>query len=157
MLDNNGSERLTHLVIAAPPFNPKDVKMVPFEGVRPQPGKLLRKSVQVMALDGVRVSELLTRREREMTSISVALGELKPSQRSPLHKHAASDEAYFILEGDGVVTSGELHEQIGKDTLISVPKTNKHGLENNGKSRLRVLAFESPPYKEEDFYPIETA
>jgi quercetin dioxygenase-like cupin family protein len=73
------------------------------------------------------------------------LSEIAPGTRShPPHIHAGV-EAFFVLEGEGVVeVLGERHALKANEGIILDPGI-LHGLENTGTTRMRYLVIISKP------------
>ncbi len=155
MLENTGWNALSHLVIAAPPFNAQDVMLLEEKNyARPAPTELLRRNNKIVALDGATVTELLTEQEQQLTKVSLAIGELEAQRKAHPHIHNEAEEVYYLLDGIGTVTVGETTGTVGEDHLVYVPRHSRHALENRGTVlRLQALCISSPPYNDRDFVP----
>ena len=149
-LKNIGSENLEHLVIAIPPFTPQDVHLL--ENRKSYNPKVLnREKERFAALDGAVVEELNSKEEREALGLSFALGTLTKERKGKIHHHNISEEIYYVISGEGKIHLDGFRGEIKKDTLIFIPKTIKHGLENTGDKDLEILCIANPPYQENDF------
>lgn len=69
------------------------------------------------------------------------ISEIAPGTRAhPPHTHEAV-EAFFVLEGQGVVeVAGERHE-VGPNEAIILDARQWHGLENTGTTRMRYMVI----------------
>ena len=153
---HNDDQRLAHLVLASPPFNPKDVILMENDDyVKSPPKKFLRRIPTIVAQDGATIKELLTEEEIKITGISLALGGLDKGRKAVMHRHEEAEEVYYIVGGKGKVTIGKLTQDISPDTVAYVPRGTNHSLENlSTDSKLTVLCISSPPYKDKDFIPV---
>lgn len=69
---------------------------------------------------------------------------LEPRQVLKLHKHPATDELFYLIEGRGQFTVGK--EQIVADSGAAVygPANVPHGLVNSGDKQLVMISVQSP-------------
>ncbi len=68
----------------------------------------------------------------------------KPSQILPYHKHPASDELFYIVEGSGEFTVGNDKVMIGPTSAVYGPADVFHGLVNSGDKDMVVISVQSP-------------
>ena len=66
--------------------------------------------------------------------------EVDPGMRIPLHTHTA-DEVFVVLEGEGIVTSGERRWAASSGAIAVAPAFEQHGWENTGSQTLRIVGF----------------
>jgi quercetin dioxygenase-like cupin family protein len=66
--------------------------------------------------------------------------EVDPGKRIPLHTHT-SEEVFVVLEGEGVVTSGDRQWAASAGSIAVAPAFEKHGWENTGSETLRIVGF----------------
>jgi quercetin dioxygenase-like cupin family protein len=66
-----------------------------------------------------------------------------PVARAPEHFHTY-DEVIYVLDGEGIFHSGELHEPLGPGSCIQLPARTVHCLENTGDAVMRVVAVFRP-------------
>ena len=66
--------------------------------------------------------------------------EVDPGKRIPLHTHTA-DEVFVVLEGEGVVTSGDRQWAASAGAIAVAPAFERHGWENIGSETLRIVGF----------------
>ena len=71
---------------------------------------------------------------------------LRPGQAQAVHKHAGEDKCYFVLEGEGVVTSGETTYPVRPGQIVLCPAGADHGVEAppDAAGDLRLLVFMAP-------------
>jgi mannose-6-phosphate isomerase-like protein (cupin superfamily) len=69
----------------------------------------------------------------------------EPGQEHTPHAHAGQDKLYFILEGSGVVTVGDLAETLSAGDAAFAPSGVMHSIHNSGPDRLVVMAVLAPP------------
>lgn len=72
---------------------------------------------------------------------------LEPGQSQPIHAHEEADKFYFILEGQGSFTIGDVQQQAEAGTLVVAPASVPHGVRNDGQARLSLLVAIAPPIK----------
>ena len=71
---------------------------------------------------------------------------LSPGQHLPPHTHAASDLMLFVVEGSGVLDTGDGTEAIAAGTLAYYRGDEELRVINDGDSGLTLLAFLAPPF-----------
>jgi len=62
----------------------------------------------------------------------------------PVHRHLHMDEAFYVLEGSGVVTLNDVGHPFDKGATIFIPANVWHGFENS-EHELLLLWLMSPP------------
>lgn len=65
-------------------------------------------------------------------------------QELPLHRHEASDEFFYVLEGEGLFSVGEEKLVVKAGIACVAPCGVMHGIKNSGKARLAVLSLQAP-------------
>jgi quercetin dioxygenase-like cupin family protein len=65
-------------------------------------------------------------------STNVALGtqQVMAGSGIPVHRHLKMDEAFWVLEGSGVVTLDDVPHPFEKGATILIPRNTWHGFEN---------------------------
>jgi mannose-6-phosphate isomerase-like protein (cupin superfamily) len=81
-------------------------------------------------------------RELIQTEITQFVGSIPPG-RAPDHFHLY-EEVLCILQGSGVVWSGDSNSPIGPGSCVYLPPRQPHCLENTGSSELRLLGVFYP-------------
>jgi mannose-6-phosphate isomerase-like protein (cupin superfamily) len=74
---------------------------------------------------------------------------MKPGGIQHIHSHAP-EQAYYILEGNGLMTVDSERQTVQAGDCIFFPAFAKHGLENTGKSILRYLSAASPSFTRDE-------
>jgi len=70
----------------------------------------------------------------------VTLRNFEPGQESALHIHPENAHWIYVLEGEGLVLTGEGSDlPIKAGQFLIVPRDTLHGLRNTGKGRLSYL------------------
>jgi mannose-6-phosphate isomerase-like protein (cupin superfamily) len=83
---------------------------------------------------------------------SVAEAMLESGQATERHYHAESEEAYFILEGEGDMELDGESATVRAGDAIPIPAGSWHRLKNTGSEPLRLLCTCAPPYRHEDTF-----
>ena len=73
-------------------------------------------------------------------NFAMRLFEMEPGGYSPLHSHSWEHEV-FILEGEGLVVSGNEEKKFKIGDAILLPPKEKHQLKNNSKKLVKFLCF----------------
>jgi len=81
--------------------------------------------------------------------ITTTLVEMEKGGRQHIHSHE-TEQSYFILDGQGVMTVGDEEGEVSAGMSIFIPSSAPHGLINTGDGVLRYLSAGSPPFGEED-------
>jgi len=68
----------------------------------------------------------------------------KPRQFLPLHKHPATGELFYIVEGVGEFTAGNEKTIIGPTSAVYGPADVFHGLVNSGDKAMVVISVQAP-------------
>jgi quercetin dioxygenase-like cupin family protein len=74
----------------------------------------------------------------------VGLNCFEPGQEHKLHAHAGMDKVYHVLEGEGVFLLEGQELPMRPGVMLIAPEGVPHGIRNNGKQRLCVLAILAP-------------
>ena len=67
-----------------------------------------------------------------------------PRQVLRLHKHPASDELFYIVEGKGQFTVGDNTVMVDSGSVIYGPANVMHGLVNSGDNGIVMISMQSP-------------
>lgn len=62
----------------------------------------------------------------------------------PVHRHLRMNEAFYVLDGSGVVTLNDVPHAFEKDATVFIPRNTWHGFENPGHELLLLWTM-SPP------------
>ena len=100
--------------------------------------------------DGSTIRELMHPAVHGNAAQSLAEASVPPGGVTALHRHALTEELYYIIEGRGRMTLGERTFEVAPgDTVLIAPQT-PHCIENIGSGTLRFLCCCSPAYTHED-------
>ena len=69
---------------------------------------------------------------------------VRPGQAQAVHKHAGEDKCYYVLSGQGIVTTGDARIEAEPGQLVWCPAGEPHGVENAGPEDFRLLVFMAP-------------
>ncbi|MBI5044807.1 MAG: cupin domain-containing protein [Candidatus Levybacteria bacterium] len=106
-----------------------------------------------IARDGATIFELLRPETSAVNNMSIASGSLESGQIARRHYHVVSEEAYYVVSGEGVAHVGEVSEPIKTGDVVHVPVGVVHGLENvSSTDKMHILAISSPPYSDDDIF-----
>jgi len=100
-------------------------------------------------LDGSWVRELVRPERGGSRNVSVAEAVIEPGQRTRRHSHGVSDEVYYILSGEGVVTLGANTYAVEPGSCLLLPAGTVHSARCDGPEALRILCLCAPPYTHE--------
>jgi mannose-6-phosphate isomerase-like protein (cupin superfamily) len=90
-------------------------------------------------------------REFHHTSVqSLAEASLAPGQSTERHYHAASEEIYFVLEGEGELEIDGERRHVGTGDAALIPPGAWHAIA--ATSQLRFLCCCAPPYSDDDTF-----
>ena len=80
----------------------------------------------------------------ESARLLVGLNAFEPGQEHALHGHAGMDKVYQVVEGEGLFLLQGKELPMHAGDLLVAPEGVPHGVRNNGKGRLLVLAILAP-------------
>jgi mannose-6-phosphate isomerase-like protein (cupin superfamily) len=110
--------------------------------------------MRVAARDGLQAfttkdgSEIREFHHTELQSLAEA--SLQPGQSTERHYHAASEEIYFLLEGEGELEIDGERRQVGPGDAALIPPGSWHAI--TATSQLRFLCCCAPPYSHDDTF-----
>jgi mannose-6-phosphate isomerase-like protein (cupin superfamily) len=100
--------------------------------------------------DGSTIRSLLDRTNSSATHQSLAEATLPPGRATEPHRHPATEEIYYVLQGAGRMTVGNASREVGPLDAILIPPAARHTLRNTGQDPLVFLCCCAPPYSHED-------
>jgi len=74
----------------------------------------------------------------------VGLNAFEPGQEHALHAHGGQDKLYVVVEGSGLFLLDGEEVRMGAGDLLVAPEGVPHGIRNDGRARLLVLAVLAP-------------
>ncbi len=105
--------------------------------------------------DGSEIRELLAHRNSCIQKQSLAEARVAPGQKTTPHFHRATEEIYYILEGQGEMWLGEESHDVGPGDAIAIPPGMVHTIKNTGTATLRFLCCCAPAYEHDDTVLVE--
>jgi quercetin dioxygenase-like cupin family protein len=76
--------------------------------------------------------------------VLVGLNAFEPGQSHPLHAHAGMDKVYLVIEGEGLFLLADRTLAMRAGDVLVAPDGVPHGVENNSRARLLVMAVLAP-------------
>jgi len=86
---------------------------------------------------------------------SLAEATVPVGTRTVLHRHARSEELYFVLAGQGRMCLGEAVFDVAEGDALCIPPGVAHCIENTGQQGLRILCCCAPAYSHRDTELLE--
>ena len=102
--------------------------------------------------DGSTIRELFGLPTGGVEHQSLAEATLAPGQATERHYHRASEEIYFVLDGEGEMELDGERRQVGEGDAVAIPRGAWHELRAEGDRPLRILCSCAPPYRHEDTF-----
>jgi len=97
--------------------------------------------------DGSLIRELLRAEEQSLAEATLA-----PGQATERHRHAASEELYYLVEGSGEMEVDGERQRVRPGDGILIPPGAWHQIRNDGPGDLRFLCCCAPPYSHDDTF-----
>jgi mannose-6-phosphate isomerase-like protein (cupin superfamily) len=105
-----------------------------------------------VTVDGSTIRELCGLPTGGTALQSLAEATLQPGQATERHYHGASEEVYFVLEGEGEMELDGGRAAICPGDAVPIPPGARHQIRNTGATPLRFLCCCAPPYRHEDTF-----
>ena len=102
--------------------------------------------------DGSTIRELFGLPTGGVEHQSLAEATLAPGQATQRHYHRASEEIYFVLDGDGEMELDGERRAVSAGDAVAIPAGAWHELRAEGDRPLRILCSCAPPYRHEDTF-----
>ena len=83
----------------------------------------------------------------ESERVLIGLNGFEPGQEHRLHAHAGMDKVYLVLEGRGALLLEDREERLEPGRMLIAPADVPHGVRNDSKERLLILAMLCPAPK----------
>ncbi|MFC1481369.1 cupin domain-containing protein [Candidatus Neomarinimicrobiota bacterium] len=89
------------------------------------------------------VNELVMDRSDAGTS-EVFMVVLKPGQAAPLHKHDDTEQVFYVLSGNGILTIGgeKVQHEVNPGDIVRIPASIYHTIRALGENDLRYIAID---------------
>jgi mannose-6-phosphate isomerase-like protein (cupin superfamily) len=102
--------------------------------------------------DGSTIRSLLDRDTAPVQNQSLAEATLGPGQATERHYHRASEELYYVVEGQGEMEVDGERAQVRAGDAILIPPGAWHQLRASDAGQVRILCCCAPPYSHDDTY-----
>ncbi len=79
-------------------------------------------------------------------NLAITWIEGEPGSEQAQHSHANSEQAYVIVEGQGLMHVADEERGVRAGTLVFVPKGASHSIRNIGQGKLVCITATSPPF-----------
>ncbi len=76
--------------------------------------------------------------------IDYRISSYEPKAHVALHEHAAKEQIYHFLEGEGLLTIGDRTVVVRRHSYVFIPPGVKHALHNTGLANLVFLVITAP-------------
>jgi mannose-6-phosphate isomerase-like protein (cupin superfamily) len=116
----------------------------------------LRDASVLRTRHGSEIRPLVDRTTSEITQCSVAEELLPPGHAVSPHRHRATEEVYYVLEGDGEMTVGDEVASVGAGDAIYIPIGAVHTLRNTGDRPMRIVLVCGPAFRREDEHFVDS-
>lgn len=100
--------------------------------------------------DGSQIRELLAHRNSCIQLQSLAEARVDVGCSTIAHRHAKTEEIYFILSGQADMRIGVEVSNVSVGDAIAIPPGKVHQITNTGDAQLTFLCMCSPPYDHND-------
>lgn len=100
--------------------------------------------------DGSIIRELMHPSQHGVKNQSLAEAIVPSGVTTQLHRHPVSEELYYILEGQGLMTLGDQRFHVGVGDTVCIRPGTAHQISANGDTDLRFLCCCSPAYSHDD-------
>jgi mannose-6-phosphate isomerase-like protein (cupin superfamily) len=100
--------------------------------------------------DGSLIRELMHPDVHGNRCQSLAEATLRPGQLTRFHRHAQSEEIYYVLQGEALMTVDREKQPIVRGDAVLIPPGSWHCITNTGDGDLVFLCCCSPAYRHDD-------
>jgi mannose-6-phosphate isomerase-like protein (cupin superfamily) len=112
-----------------------------------------REATPFTTADGSTIRELLSHRDPAIRAQSLAEARLGPGKATTPHHHAVTEEIYYILSGEALMTLGHDDSRpVGPGDAIAIPPGVRHTIRNTGTAELVFLCTCAPGYEHTDTF-----
>lgn len=105
--------------------------------------------------DGSSIRELMHPAQHGNRNQSLAEATVPVGARTRLHRHDRSEEIYYILAGEGLMTLGDASFRVAVGDSVCIAPGTAHCIANVGDAPLRILCACAPAYAHGDTTVIE--
>jgi mannose-6-phosphate isomerase-like protein (cupin superfamily) len=100
--------------------------------------------------DGSQIRELMHPLLHHNQKQSLAEAIIPVGGSTQLHRHAQSEELYYVIAGQGRMTLGDEEFELVVGDSVCIPPGTAHCIENIGNSDLVILCCCAPAYSHDD-------
>ena len=100
--------------------------------------------------DGSLIRELMHPDVHGNRRQSLAEATLRPGQTTRTHRHARTEEIYYILQGEALMTVDHEQLPVGRGDAVLIPPGSWHCITNSGDGELVFLCCCVPAYGHDD-------
>jgi mannose-6-phosphate isomerase-like protein (cupin superfamily) len=79
-------------------------------------------------------------------SMSITWVRGEPGSQQPLHAHAASEQAYVVIRGRGLMIVRGEEREVEAGAAILIPAGSEHAIRNIGTEPLEYISATTPPF-----------
>ena len=102
--------------------------------------------------DGSEIRELLAHRNSCIRNQTLAEARLPAGGATAAHRHAKTEEIYYVLEGRGRMRVGDQTRDVGVGDAVAIPPGAVHQIANTGQTVLKFLCCCAPGYEHDDTF-----
>jgi mannose-6-phosphate isomerase-like protein (cupin superfamily) len=123
--------------------------MIVFESIEDcqQPGEIMSDIIDWRDRTGAATEKFFKTTLWQGEILMVGLNCLEPNQIQNVHAHEDADKVYFVLEGRGQFTIGNLVAEATTGMMVLARAGVPHGVTNTGSERLSLLVAMSQATK----------
>lgn len=100
--------------------------------------------------DGSTIRELMHPRSHASRAQSLAEATVAPGMTTVLHRHRMTEELYYILDGQGLMTLGTATFEVARGDTVCIAPGVAHRIRNTGTTELSILCACTPAYSDSD-------
>jgi len=109
-----------------------------------------RDAVAYETRDGSLIRELMHPDLHGNQAQSLAEATLRPGQATRPHRHLMTEEIYYVLGGEGLMTMDTDRQAVCSGDAVLIPPGAWHSIANTGERDLVFLCCCSPAYRHSD-------
>ena len=92
---------------------------------------------------GISMKSLLSTADNPFASVNVI--QVPPGGKIGRHRHAQQIETVWVIRGKAILTLDQTEVSIRDGQIIAIPIGLDHALRNEGRTRVELLTFFTPP------------
>jgi mannose-6-phosphate isomerase-like protein (cupin superfamily) len=99
---------------------------------------------------GSEIRPLIDRTTSGITQCSLAEETLPPGCAVTPHYHRQTEEIYYVVSGEGLMTVGDAARQVRGGDAVYIPPGLRHSLKNTGSEPIKLILVCGPAFSYED-------